>query len=186
MKPPLSIERVEPTNSQRLDKHFHDIQPNHTLASCPVLRFGALSVSSSESDGSCLNANAELAGVIGVLDGLNHIAPVRFRRHVGPGSQEEAASFRQSHIRAVLESLRSNRDIYERHIEARLQSDDRDNIESKWTDLTHVVLRSRNLANRLQAAVRRNPQDQQDIEYCTNELDGNATALNTCLGNLNL
>ena len=145
-------------------------------------------MSSFENDGSCLIADAELAGVIGVLDALDHMAPVRFRRRgrPGPGLREEAASFRRSHIRAVLECLRSNRDIYDRHIEAGLQSEDRENIGSIWDNLRDVIMNSKNLADRLEAAVRRNPRDQQEIEECTTELDRNATTLNTSLGFLNV
>ena len=142
-------------------------------------------MSSSEIDGSSLNADAELAGVIGVLEALDHIAQVRFRRRVGPGLREEAVSFRRSQIRAVLECLASNRDIYERHIKAQLQSDDKENISSMWDNLGEVVMRSKNLADRLQAGVRRNPRDQQEIEQCTTELDSNATTLNTWILNLN-
>ena len=133
-----------------------------------------------------MDADAELAGVIGVLDALDHMALFRFRRRVRSGVREEAASFRRSQIRAVLECLASNRDIYERHIAARLQSDSRDNIGSIWEHLRKVVVNSKNLADRLQAAVRRNPRDQQEIEECTTELERNATTLNTWIGNLNM
>ncbi|KAL8772479.1 MAG: hypothetical protein Q9209_002431 [Squamulea sp. 1 TL-2023] len=127
-----------------------------------------------------------IAGVIGTLEA---IAATRHRRQttfLNGHPSLEAASFRKYQIRAELESLALNRDIYERHIEAKLRGDDRENITNIWQNLGEVVQRSKTVTERLLAGVRRNRLVKQEIEECVTELDSNATTLNTWVGYLNV
>ena len=135
-----------------------------------------------------LIADVELGAVITLLDQIVAVTSRRHRTssHGQPRLREETASFRRLQIRAILESLAKNREIYETHIEAKLQSDDRENIKSTWHNLGEVVVRSKKVADRLLAEVKRDRTDRHEIEACIAELDSNATTLNTWVGNLNL
>ena len=135
-----------------------------------------------------LIADAKLGAVITLLDQIAAVTSRRRQRssYGQPGLREEAASFRGLQIREDLDCLPIKKKIYERHIEAKLQSDDRENIKSVWHNLGEVVKRSKKVADRLLVEVKRDRTDKQEIEACTAELDSNATTLNTWVGNLNV
>ncbi|KAL8783695.1 MAG: hypothetical protein Q9213_004434 [Squamulea squamosa] len=127
-----------------------------------------------------------IAGVIGTLEAIvatRHRSQTTF---LNGQPSLEAASFRKHQIRAELESLALNRDIYERHIETQLQGDDRENITNIWQQLGDVVQRSKTVAERLLAGVRRNRLIKEEIEECVTELDSNAMRVNTWVGQLNV
>lgn len=136
--------------------------------------------------GSRPRADANPAGVIGTLEAIANVKERRRATLLNGQPPLETANFRKSNIRAVLETLASSRDLYERRIEAKLQSDDRKNITAIWDNVGKVVQESKRRADQLLAELGRSPVVRREIEVCMELLDSNETTLNTWVGNLNL
>ncbi|KAL9595176.1 MAG: hypothetical protein Q9219_006599 [cf. Caloplaca sp. 3 TL-2023] len=129
--------------------------------------------------------------IAGIVSTLDIIAKTIERKRVKPSSKKsflwtyEAARFRQSQICAVLEVLDKNKQRYGKSVEATLHNVDRENITDIWRKIGEAVARSKKVADRLLAVVRKDPVDQRLTEECANELDSHGTMLNTLVGSLN-